>query len=55
VYLRTNPAEKDGAWFDNVLAEEVAELGMHATPTCGYLQFKFCFLDQPRKLLGVIQ
>jgi hypothetical protein len=35
VYLRTNPAEKEGPWFDNMLAEEKGELGtIHATPTC---------------------
>jgi hypothetical protein len=54
VYLRTNPAEKDGAWFDNVLAEEPSPLNESPVMTCGNLRFMFCFPDQPTKLLGVI-
>jgi hypothetical protein len=54
VYLRTNPVDKDGPWFDNVLAEDVAQPGMQATPICGRLQFMFCFPHAPEQLFGVL-
>jgi hypothetical protein len=54
VYLRTNPADKDGPWFDNIIAEDEATTDGHPANRVGQLKFMFCFPDQPGEFFGVL-
>ena len=54
MYLRTNPANKDGAWFDNIIAEDVSANDNHPASLVGQLKFMFCFPDKPEDVFGVL-
>jgi hypothetical protein len=54
VYLRTNPAYRDGPWFDNVTTDSASDKDGDCTALSGGLRFMFCFPDDPNHMFGVL-
>ena len=54
VHLRTNPVERGGSWFDNVMIRGKPDENNIASPTYGSLQFMFYFPDIPQVHYGIL-
>ena len=54
IHLRTNPVERDGAWFDNVVIKGQPDEHNIVSLTQGNLKFMFCFSERPLVYYGVL-
>ena len=54
IYLRTNPAHKDGAWFDNIVCSKGELENGDTRVAAGGLKFIFCYPESPNEYFGVL-
>jgi hypothetical protein len=54
LHLRSNPVEKDGAWFDNVVVQDAEDEHGISSSTVGNLKFIFFHPDSPDDYFGVL-
>ena len=54
VHIRTNPVERNGAWFDNVVIKGEPDEHNIVSSTVGSLLFMFFFSDKPSVQYGVL-
>jgi hypothetical protein len=54
IHLRTNPVERDGAWFDNVVIQGQPDEHNIVSSSYGNLKFMFCFSERPSVYYGIL-